>query len=106
MLPILRLLAAAVGVIIAYRVLNGTMTNSLFKVPDLIAGGALVIAAVFPKGLANSALVIASTYALGVCSVALSGYLSAGRPADPLLMATMGINILTILMLAAKGADH
>lgn len=106
MLLILRLLAFAVGGVTAYRVLDGSMTNATFKVPELAVGAALVIAALLPKPVGPTALIAASAYALGVFSIALAGYLVPGRPVDPLLIAAMAINLVTIAMLAPRSSDH
>ncbi len=106
MLLILRLLAFAVGGVTAYRVLDGSMTNPTFKVPELAVGGTLILAALLPRGAAPSGLTAASGYALGVFSIALAGYLVPGRPVDPLLIAAMAINLVTIAMLFPRGDHH
>jgi peptidoglycan/LPS O-acetylase OafA/YrhL len=106
MLLLLRLLSILVGAATAWRVLDGQMTQPLFKVADLAVGAALVIAALMPKGVAPTALVAASAYALGVFSIALAGYLVPGHPADPLLMAAMAVNLTTILLLFPRGGHH
>jgi peptidoglycan/LPS O-acetylase OafA/YrhL len=106
MLLVLRLLALTVGIATGYRVLNGSMNNPVFKVPELAVGGALILAALLPKSAAPSALTAASAYALGVFSIVLSGYLVPGRPVDPLLMAAMAINLATILLLLPRGGHH
>jgi hypothetical protein len=106
MLILLRLLSILVGAATAWRVLDGTMTMPLFKVADLAVGAALVIAGLMPKGAAQHALVAANAYALGVFSIALASYLVPGRPADPLLMAAMAVNLTTILLLFPRGGGH
>jgi hypothetical protein len=107
MLLVLRLLAILVGAATAWRVLDGSMTDAIFKVPDLVLGGVLVIAALLPRSAAPSALLAASAYALGVFSVALATYMVPGRPVEPLLLAGMAVNLATILLLMPKpGAHH
>lgn len=107
MLQVLRVLVVAVGAATAYRVLNGEMTNKLFQVPDLIAGAALVIAAILPKSTAVPSLIAASGYALGVFSVALAFYLTPGKPVDLLLVAGILVTASTILLLLSRsGGEH
>ena len=106
MLQILRLLSILVGGATAWRVLDGTMTAPLFKVPDLVVGAALVIAALLPRAIAPVALVAASAYALGVFSIALANYLVPGRPVEPLLIAAMAVNLSTLLLLFPRESHH
>lgn len=106
MFLVLRLLALLVGTATAYRVLDGTMANKLFQVPDLAVGAALVIAALLPRPAAVPALIAASAYALGVFSVALADYLVPGRPVSPLLIAGMAVNFATILLLLPRPGSH
>jgi hypothetical protein len=106
MLLVLRILALIVGIATAWRVLDGSMTNDLFKVPDLALGAALVIAALLPKAAAAPALIGASGYALGVFSIALADYLVPGRPVNPVLIAGMAVNLATILLLLPRPAHH
>lgn len=106
MLILLRLLSIVVGAATAWRVLDGTMTMPLFKVANLAVGAVLVLAALAPKSIAPSAMATASAYALGVFSIALASYLVPGRPADPLLLAAMAVNLTTILLLFPRGGGH
>jgi len=103
MLLLLRLLSILVGAGAAWKVLDGTMTMPLFKVADLAAGAVLVIAGLMPKPVAPTALIAANAYALGVFSIALASYLVPGRPADPLVMAAMAVNLTAILLLFPRG---
>ena len=107
MLQVLRVLVVAIGAATVYRVLDGEMTNRLFLVPNLIAGAALVIAAILPKGAAVPSLIAASGYALGVFSVALTFYLTPGKPVDLLLVAGILVTASTILLLLSRsGGEH
>ena len=106
MLPILRLLSILVGAATAWRVLDGTMTDPLFKVPDLALGIAMVIAALMPRGYAAPAMTAANAYALGVFSVALAAYLVPGTAVNPLLLAGMAVNVVTILLLLPRPGSH
>lgn len=106
MLQLLRLLSVLLGAGIAWKVLDGTMTMPLFKVADLAAGAALVIAGLMPKPTTSTALIAANAYALGVFSIALASYLVPGRPADPLVIAAMAVNLTTILLLFPRGSGH
>lgn len=106
MLLLLRLLSILVGAATAWQVLEGRMTQPLFKVADLAVGAALVIAGLMPKSVAPTALITANAYALGVFSIALASYLVPGRPVDPLLMAAMAVNLATVLLLFPKGGSH
>lgn len=102
LLIMLRLLSLVVGAATAWRVLDGTMTSALFRVPDLAVGAVLVLAALLPRGAAVPALIGANGYALGVFSVALADYLVPGRPVQPLLIAGMAVNLAVILLLLPK----
>jgi peptidoglycan/LPS O-acetylase OafA/YrhL len=102
MLLVLRLLAILVGGYTAYRVLDGTVTNPVLKVPELAVGAALILSALLPRGVAPGALSAASAYALGVFSLILSGYLVPGKPVEPLLIAAMAVNLTTMLLLLPR----
>jgi hypothetical protein len=106
MLWILRLLSITVGAATAWRVLDGSMTQSLFKVPVLVAGAVLVITALLPRATASVAMVASSAYALGVFSILLASYMVPGRPVDPLLMAAMAVNLTTAALLFPRGEHH
>lgn len=108
MLLALRLLSLIVGGFTAWRVLDGHMTNTLFKVPDLAVGAALVLAALIPTRGAVAALVTANAYAFGVFSVSLAYYLVPSRPVEPLLIAGMAVNLVVILLLLPRmaGGGH
>jgi len=106
MLLVLRLLALTVGIATGYRVLDGTMHDPIFKVPELAVAAALIGSSLLPRGAAPNALTAASAYALGVFSILLAGYLVPGRPVDPMLMAAMAINLCTILLLLPRGGGH
>lgn len=106
MLWVLRLLALAVGAFTAYRVLGGQVAASVFKVPELAAGAALIISALLPRHTAPGAMTAASAYSLGVFSIVLSSYLTPGRPVDPLLIAMMAVNLTTVLLLMPRGGHH
>ena len=102
----LRLTALLIGGFTAFRVLDGTMTNKLFVVPDLALGAALIVAALLPKGVAGAALIAANAFALGVFAVALADYLVPGRPVNPILIAGMAANLAAILLLMPRGGGH
>jgi len=108
MLLTLRLLSLIVGGFTAWRVLDGHMVSTLFKVPDLAVGAAMVLAALIPSRGATAALVAANAYAFGVFSVALASYLVPSRPVEPLLIAGMAVNLVVILLLFPKmaGGGH
>ncbi|MCW3836417.1 hypothetical protein ACFQ1E_10675 [Sphingomonas canadensis] len=106
MLFVLRLLAILTGGFTAWRVLDGSMTASIFKVPDLVLGVVLVVAALLPRAQAPTALLAASAYSLGVFSVALAQYMVPGRPVDPLLLAGMAVNLATIFLLMPRPGSH
>ena len=89
MLLVLRLLALTVGIATAYRVLDGTMNNAIFKVPELAVGAVLILSALLPKGAAPGALSAASAYALGVFSIVLAGLI--GRWNTPYGFESIGI---------------
>lgn len=99
MLLLLRILSIAAGTGTLLNVLGGRMTNPLFIVADLVAGAALVIAALLPRPSVAPALVAAHGYALGVFSVALADYIVPGRPVNPLLVLVMAVNLGTIVAL-------
>jgi peptidoglycan/LPS O-acetylase OafA/YrhL len=103
MLSLLRLLTAVIGAATVIYVLNGTMKDEMFRVPDLIVGGAMIVAALLPRGIAASAMVTASALALGVFLVALMAYVGPGKPVDLKLVAAMAVNLATILLLHPRG---
>ncbi len=102
LLLVLRLLSLVVGGVTAWRVLDGTMTSALFKVPDLAVGAVLVLAALLPRPAAGPALIGANAYALGVFSIALAEYLVPGRPVQPLLIAGMAANLVAVVLLLSQ----
>ena len=106
MLLLLRILSLTVGAATAWRVLDGTMTSPVFKVPELVLGAALVIASLMPRGVAPTALIAASTYALGVFSVSLASHLAPGHAMEPLLIAAMAVNLTTLLLHFPRGSHH
>jgi len=106
MLSLLRLLTAVIGAATIYYVLNGTMQDEMFRIPDLIAGGAMVLAALVPGHNAASAMTTASALALGVFLVALMTYVGPGRAVDLKLIAAMAVNLATILLLHPRGDGH
>lgn len=106
MLSLLRLLTAVIGAATIYYVLNGTMKDEMFRVPDLIAGGAMVLAALMPRGIAASAMTTANALALGVFLVALMAYVGPGKPVDLKLVAALAVNLATILLLHPRGHAH
>jgi peptidoglycan/LPS O-acetylase OafA/YrhL len=106
MLSLLRLLTAVIGAATIYYVLNGTMKDEMFRIPDLVAGGAMVIAALIPGRIAASAMTTASALALGVFLVALMAYIGPGKPVDLKLVAAMAVNLATILLLHPRGDGH
>ena len=107
MLSLLRLLTAVIGGATVYYVLNGTMKDEMFRIPDLVAGGAMVLAALVPgRALAASAMTPASALALGVFLVALMAYVGPGKPVDLKLIAALAVNLATILLLHPRGDGH
>ncbi|RYY29039.1 MAG: hypothetical protein EOP62_01620 [Sphingomonadales bacterium] len=106
MLSLLRLLTVVIGAATVYYVLNGTMKDEMFRIPHLIAGGAMVLAALTPRGIAASAMTTAGALALGVFLVALMTYVGPGKPVDLKLIAAMAVNLTTILLLHPRGGHH
>ena len=106
MLLALRLLSLIVGGFTAWRLYDGHLGHLLYRLPELVAGVAMLLAALIPSRSAVPALVTAHAYAFGVFSVALAASLVPGRPVQPLLIAGMAVNLVVILLLFPKMAGR